>query len=588
MARFVRLVELAAILALATFIVVSELPGVGLLGLATGQYGMELGLRADESGRDALTVVAIQPGSPAAKAGVAEGDHLADDVSLTERYDAIATVRPGTPKTFAFLRAGTPRPVTLVSVPGRVFVADNLFDRIFLAVRIPETILLAIVAVLLIARAPSKMTWGLAIFLLSMTPGQTALRYVAPLVGPIGEQVIGAVYGALDVLGHIGALVFALRFPRNEVRGFAKIVDAWAWPAGGLLVVFRWVGSRIGSLYWSNAILAGGVVAAARFVTYLPIVTAVVLLLTLMRSTGVERRRLQWVIIGVVLGCIAQPLNSSTQLIHNETAVYIARTLGMSTVFVPILIAYGVLRHRVLDIGFVVNRTAVYGAVTAVLLGVLGLVKLLGGAYLKGSWATALQVATAIGLGLSTQRIYKVADWLVDRYIFPSVHATELRLKRLGDGLKYSQTTDIVASAVTTEPTEAMNLGSAALFRRRDDGSFVRRAATGWSDGDVAAIDAGDPLTLYFEGDASPLSLRALLAKRTGFPSGHAAPEHGFPLVVGRNLAGFALYSDHSDGTAIDPDELQMLDKLMKAAGDAYDPLLRVKSALRDAGRQPS
>ncbi|HTX58962.1 MAG TPA: hypothetical protein VMH02_04730, partial [Verrucomicrobiae bacterium] len=235
MERFLRLAELTAIFALASFVVVSELPAFGLLGLAPGDYGMTFGVRADENGRDALTVTGVKPGSPAQKAGVEPGDHLAPGAALTARFDATATVRTGTSKTFELLRDGSPRPVTLVAAPGRVFLEDNAFNRTFIAVRLPETIVLAIVAVLLILRAPSKMTWGLAFFLLSMTPGQTTLRYIAPLVGPAGAQVVGAVYGGLDVLGHIGALVFALRFPRNEVRGFAKLVDAWAWPAGAAL-----------------------------------------------------------------------------------------------------------------------------------------------------------------------------------------------------------------------------------------------------------------------------------------------------------------------------------------------------------------
>ena len=53
--------------------------------------------------------------------------------------------------------------------------------------------------------------------------------------------------------------------------------------------------------------------------------------------------------------------------------------------------------------------------------------------------------------------------------------------------------------------------------------------------------------------------------------------------MVRRALAGFVLYSENADGTALDPDETAMLDKLVKAAGDAYDPFIRVKLALSDA-----
>jgi len=443
---------------------------------------------------------------------------------------------------------------------------------------------LAIVAVLLVLRAPTKMTWGLALFLYSLGPVALGLRYLNPLLGPEEQLIVRCIWETIYVFGYVGAFVFALRFPRNEVHGVAKVLDACAWPLAAAIVLLRLIAGPIQTLYIDDPALNVVLRVEDLFITYLPFAAAIVLILTFMHSHGVERRRLQWVIFGVLIGCISDPVNTWVSFTHFPGFVQVARTLGMSVILVPVLVAYGVLRHRVLDVGFVVNRATIYAAVAAVLVAILGLVKLLAGTYLKGSLASTLQVLTAIGLGLSTQRLYKFADWLVDRFIFPQVHATELRLKRLGDGLKYAQNTDLVATAVTAEPSEAMNLGSAALFRKMADGTFVRRASVGWRDEDLTLIPAGDPLTLYFLGSDTQLGLRALLKDRAGFPPGTAAPEHGFPLTVAREVQGFVLYSDHLDGTAIDPDELDMLGKLVKAAGDAYDPLLRVKTALRGAG----
>lgn len=584
LARVLRLLELTAVIVMALFTIATTLPALAIIGVPDGDYGMTFAPQRDASGRSALTVVKVAADSPAAQAGVLSGDHLPENASYAERLEATGAARPGTPRTFDLVRDGASRPVALAAAPGITFVKDNAFSRIFVALRVPQSVVLAIVAVLLVLRAPNKMTWGLALFLFSLGPSVVGMRFLNPLIAPEQQEFVRIVWTAINVFGYVGAIVFALRFPRNEVRGVAKVADACAWPFAAAIFVLLTIGRNADSLYVNSATLKSVLNVLDMVFTYLPFAGAAILILTFMHSSGVDRRRLQWVIFGVLLGCITDPVNTFVSLAHLPGSVYIARICGMSVILVPVLVAYGVLRHRVLDVGFVVNRTAIYTAVAAVLVAILGLVKLLASTYLKGSLASTLQVLTAIGLGLSTTRLYKFADWLVDRYFFPHQHAMEQRLKRLGDGLKYAQSTDLVATAVTSEPVEAMNLGSAALFRKLPDGSYVRRAAVGWSDRDLASIPAGDPLPLYFEGDTSPLGLHALLANRTGFPPGTAAPEHGFPLMVARELQGFALYSDHLDGTVIDPDEVDMLSKLVKAAGDAYDPLLRVKTALREAG----
>lgn len=581
MAKALRLLELTAILVLALYCVVPTIPGYRLLGRAAGTFGMDWGVRPGRAGVDALTVTAVEPNSAAARAGVLPGDYLPPQTTLYQRYAAVQASLPGTSRAFALERDGAPHPVTLVAQPGRIYFPNDAFTRFFMIVRIPEALLLGLVAFLLVLRAPSKMSWGLALFLLSNVPSALAVRSFESILDPLAEQIFEAIYGALGAFGHMGALVFALRFPRGEVRGIAAIVDRLAWPLAAILAVGRWTGTRILSFY-VPASYGFASEAMDRIVQLLPWVAAIVLIYTLMQSQGVERRRLQWVVVGVALGCIVQPLNSLSSSLHTPLAIDIARSLGLATGVVPLLVAYGVLRHRILDVGFVINRAAVYAAVTALLIAVLGLVKLAAGEYLKGSWSAIVQVATAIGLGLSTQRIYKAADWLVDRYFFPSAHATEERLKRLGDGLKYARSTDAIAGALVDEAADALNLAACALFRRRPDGSFVRRAATGWEDAEVTEIAASDPLVLYLEGDESHFDVRAVLKNRAGFPTGIAAPQHAFPLLVARELAGFALYSEHQDGTAIDPDEIAMLDKLVKAAGDGYHPLIRVKAALRD------
>jgi hypothetical protein len=494
----------------------------------------------------------------------------------------------GASRTFAIETPSGIRPVTLLAVAGQTYYPDDTFDRAFMGIRIPSTLLFALAAILLVARLPGSMSWGLAMFLLTLRPAALVNRYWAPLLTPGGWVALGGANRVIDTLGWVGIVIFALLFPSGEAPGRAgRLFARFGWCVAALFAAILLVDDHLIDVLWPNTSIATHLFDGVRqCIIFLPWIAAVLLVSTYLRATGVERQRLAWVIAGLLVGCLVEPVNDIAARFDSVQAGYVARSVGLIQIAVPILVGYGVLRHRVLDVGFVLNRAAVYTALTTVLLGTMGLLRLTLGSYLKDNWAILLQVATAIGLGFSSAKIYKAADWVIDRYLFPDSHNNEVKLKRLGDGLRFAESSDAIAASITREPAETLGLASAALFRKRNDGTYVRKVSVGWDDGDVVVIGAGDPLPVYLEGDATQFNVRDMLAARAGFPTGHAAPHHAYPLMVRRALAGFVLYSENTDGTALDPDETAMLDKLVKAAGDAYDPFIRVKRALSEVRTQ--
>lgn len=555
----------------------------------SGNFGITWHLAPDPGGANALTATKVDPGSPADRAGIAAGAHLSRTAPALERIAAKQPALPGTARTFAFENASGVHPVTLVAATGETYYPDDIFDRIFMAIRIPSTIVFALAAVLLVLRLPGAMSWGLALFLLTLRPSAVVNRFWAPLLSTDGWVALGGANRIIDTFGFVGIIAFALLFPSGAAQGKTARFFAWfVWVLGTAIAAVLVVDDHLIDVLWPNTSSATHIFDGVRQgVIFLPWVAAVLLASTYVRAKGVDRQRLAWVIAGLLIGCLGEPVNDLAARIGTVEAGYVARSVGLVQLCVPILVGYGVMRHRILDVGFVLNRAAVYTALTTVLLGTMGLLRLTLGSYLKDNWAILLQVATAVGLGFSSQRIYKAADWLIDRYLFPESHKNEVKLKRLGDGLRYAESSDAIAASITQEPAETLGLASAALFRRRNDGTFVRKLAVGWNGDDVTVIGAGDPLPVYLEGDATQFNVREMLASRTGFPTGPAAPHHAYPLMVRRALAGFVLYSENADGTALDPDETAMLDKLVKSAADAYDPFIRVKRALSEAGARP-
>jgi hypothetical protein len=587
-AHWRNLAGICAIIALGVFCVASVLPTFRALGRPIGNFGIAWHLAPNAGGANVMTATKVESGSPADRAGIAAGAFLPQSATALERIAAKQPSLPGTSRTFAFETASGVRPVALVAANGETYYPDDTFDRVFMAIRIPSTILLAAAAILLVVRLPGAMSWGLALFLLTLRPAALVNRFWAPLLSPEGWIALGGANRIIDTFGSVGIIVFALLFPSGEAPGkAARFFARSAWAFAAAIAAMLLVDDHLIDVIWPNTSFATHLFDSVRQgVIFLPWVAAVLLASTYLRAKGVERQRLAWVIAGLLVGCLSEPVNDIAARIGTQESGYVARSVGLLQLSVPILVGYGVMRHRILDVGFVLNRAAVYTALTTVLLGTMGLLRLTLGSYLKDNWAILLQVATAIGLGFSSQKIYKAADWLIDRYLFPDSHKNEVKLKRLGDGLRFAESSDAIAASITQEPVETLGLASAALFRKRHDGTFVRKVAVGWNGDDVTVIDAGDPLPIYLEGDATQFDVRDMLASRHGFPIGPAAPHHAYPLMVRRALAGFVLYSENADGTALDPDETAMLDKLVKAAADAYDPFIRVKRALSEAGAQ--
>ena len=98
------------------------------------------------------------------------------------------------------------------------------------------------------------------------------------------------------------------------------------------------------------------------------------LVLRFHRSRGVERQQLKWFTFAAVLPFLALALSGIGELLLPEESGGIVNAIGWtiflatSAVGIPIAIGIAILRYRLYDIDVVINRTLVYGALTAALL----------------------------------------------------------------------------------------------------------------------------------------------------------------------------------------------------------------------------
>jgi hypothetical protein len=114
-------------------------------------------------------------------------------------------------------------------------------------------------------------------------------------------------------------------------------------------------------------------VGAALFITLVAAVALGSLVIRFRRSRGEERQQLKWFIYA---GALLLPTSVLATFVNNTVGNLI---FGSPIVFVPVVAGIAILRYRLYDIDRLINRTLVYGLLTALLAGAyVGVVLVLG------------------------------------------------------------------------------------------------------------------------------------------------------------------------------------------------------------------
>jgi hypothetical protein len=185
------------------------------------------------------------------------------------------------------------------------------------------------------------------------------------------------------------------------------------------------------------------------------------LVLRFRRSRGVERQQLKWFTYAVALAILFQlvtaPLPEGTSTVRDVL-------FGLTVAFIPIAAGIAVLRYRLYDIDRLINRTLVYGFLTAILgLGYAATVLVLGELFggIGGeppSWAVAgVTLAVAALFQPARRRIQAVVDRRFNRRKYNAVKTVEAFSLRLRDEVDLDALSAELLAVVdqTMQPTTA-------------------------------------------------------------------------------------------------------------------------------------
>jgi len=562
-----RLVRNAVVTLLVLFAVISIYSAARELWLPRGTLGLDNDYGA--------VVRSVTPNGPAARAGVRAGDRLELGATPFEQRRFVAglnaAVPIGTPVHVRFVREGVPRDVALVS-EAEVY-SDS--DRFSLFLQCLASIVFVVVGATLIVLRPSPATWGFGLYcLLALPTANDPFRFL-PAAADFGFLMC---YDVVQNVGVVGLVVFALEFPRPFAIPWRERVRK-SLPAVFLVLALMTAYPDVANIIYATPagvenrllqLVFGATFGLAIFIIFD----------SYTRIAHEERERLRWVIGGFVLGLATNYVGTTllfSSLIPIAPPLWVTNVLVSLNVLLPLTVAHAVVRHRVLDIDFVIGRALVYAALTTMLAGLFGALDWLFGSTLEEFRLSRLaEAAIAISIAFAFDFLHTRTERGIEAVFFRKRRAAEARIARLARDLPDARSLTVIERALVGEVVDAFGLTSAAVYRRVEedaDSPFVRTASHGWSDAQNGSLDDNDLLVLALRSRKRPVALAELPWHRDDVPKRAQAPLVGIPINSRSQLAGIVLYGGHPDGSDVDPSEVAQLERLVGAASVALDAL---------------
>ncbi len=533
------LCALAALLNLAALATETVLPWNG-----------DVGYTSDSTGTPFIYRVTSVYG-PALESGLRVGDEI--DVRKNGDYWQVPV--PGQPLHVTVLRGATAVGISIIPV-------QVPFTWDFAVHFIGVFWLLAFAAMIGVRGARSgraKESYFLAVILVSMTTGGAFTRLNLPWPLPaLCVALLGATAPAVYLLFALFAMQIEL--PVSSLRrwfgwatfalvGFSAIVIAalnvgpftpWYDPGVGLLSR----GLFIGVLCGVPSFLCG--------------------VLALYALSQNERQRLAWILAslgfvwGVWLGAIAartfQPQSYGFWLALQNVAIFIA----------PLGLTYAALSRRLFDIGFVINRAAVFAGVSAVIVASFVLLEWALGKWfddLSHATSIALNVALALGLGVSLRFVHHWVDRFVDTVFFKKRHDEEMALRRFSREAAFVTDRRTLLERTYSELLEHTEAATASILL------LEAEHFTPWpgQDDRVVSVDLNDPAILAMRTWHDAVDLHGYSTAIDG--------EYAFPMLSHGVLIGVVVCGAKRNGEAFAPDEIDALKTFAHGVGVALDSL---------------
>ncbi len=420
---------------------------------------------------------------------------------------------------------------------------------------------------------PGPMTWGFFVYAMQFNPGQSYEFYAWLQQWPRALMVQDVLSCVLQAAAYAGLLLFALRAPVDRVEGRWRSVER-ALPAIAALLLLIDLAS-LGSLFgyrtesWMRASTLMG----------FPVGAAAILILIGRRPdlTPRDYQRMRWVIWGCLIGLPAYSfaeLSQETSLLTDRfwqggVPEDVSSLIYLINGVLCLFVVEAVRRPTVVSVWNPLRRVTLLGLLLSV--PAFFIHEQFGTIHAMIELPEWVWVMVASALVFLLSRAHEYATEFADRLFDRKFHHAKQQLVAVGRTIQSADNLAEVERLMAEEPTRALGLASAAVFRHEGD-LFRRRAAAGWEPGNAETLSSAEQLLGgQLRSDAFALDgIGGIDPSDARFPKDVARPVVGVPVANPRRCFAVALYGGHVIGTDLDANERELLLTLARQAEIAY------------------
>lgn len=574
------------------------LPGaliLGLLYLQTWQDKRSNDRRvgiSSQSVADGLLISDVQPGRPADRAGLKDGDRLiainGHAVADWRDYDRVAAgFAKGVAVRFSVVRAGEAREITVI--PG---VPQDWPLLLFNAVTVLGYLGLGLLARLqggqeLKARLLYYFTLAVA-FELVLPLGEVGAVALA-IAGNSAFYLITGVQMGLEL--HLAS---SLPDRHPMLRGRPWIVPTYyaigltLAVAASLTYAFENLGGN--PFPWSNDF-----VQSLLFDWGLPLwATAVVLLLGTQALRHPEPRGRQQaglILLGVLPWVGTVYVGTVRQILGQPPLAVLDVVWPLVIAAYPVAIFVAIFRYQLFDIEAVVRRSLLYTSLTTTLIllfyAALGAGGFLFSQLVEGAVASLWMVSAAtLLLGLLFSPLRQWLQRAIDRRFFPERHAVRQRLVALAAELPALGKLPLMGQHLVTRLAEIFEVPSATLLLATSRTEHLVTLASTQVDfaEDLERsflLSPDDPAVQHLRRSARPMPIEQASSRSASFRHrvGNLAAQIAVPLMNQDQLVGLLLLSEKSTRRPFTSEELELLSLLGHLVATVFENARLFESA---------
>ena len=311
--------------------------------------------------------------------------------------------------------------------------------------------------------------------------------------------------------------------------------------------------------------------AASTFLDWSPMVfllaIAIAFWIAAVGSTGRDRQRVYWAAGSICAGFAGPVVVTVLEFGVHYNAPWV-QYLALTLIAIPVGLAYTILRHRTVDVGFVISRALVLTLLSAIIVLAFGLLeRVLGKLFIDASHIaprSVTEIALGLGLGFWVRCLQARLEAIIDRLFFRHRRRALATLKEFANDVYFITDPDVALERTVDTVFRCADAENAAIYLIAD-GVFGCAAVIDGAAGVPAEIGADDPLFVRLRATRLPQLLREVT-------SGVNA-EIAYPMFVRATLVGALVLGAKRSGEAYDPEENALLAELAQRVGLALDAL---------------